>query len=213
MNDYTSRMIICEGLDDKCFFEKLIEARQLPKYIVSDTSSENHHTGGITKFRMALNEKKNKPKQYNLLDTIIVAADNDDDPDGNFNLVAGQVQDFIGARPQRPLEFTKKRPRVAIVMIPWIDEPGTLETLIIPPIKRQYAQLSGNVDYFVDLEGKHWDGRKRHNKAWVRVATAVLSPDPFDPLGRIIKNQRNLIDFSCPSLQGLADFLTSSASL
>ena len=96
------RLLLCEGPEDKAFFERLIRTRSLPSFRISDTGGKILKAAGNTRFGFALKAKK---LERGVKDILIVA-DNDEAPDKSFSNVCKQIRDAYDSDkvPDRPLE-------------------------------------------------------------------------------------------------------------
>lgn len=184
---FCPRLLICEGYEDKHFFKYLIAARNLPTFRVEDTSNPPHdRQGGISKIRRAINGiRVEHPSRFRQLSDILVVADNDEDPDGNFGRVREQIEAALGHAPGQPLQRTEARPRVTILMLPWTGEHGNLEALCCEAARSVDQTTGSHVDHFLALvHADQWlDTRK--GKAWLRANLAARADDPFVTLGNV----------------------------
>ncbi|MCL4710149.1 MAG: hypothetical protein KJZ73_02795 [Pseudorhodoplanes sp.] len=211
-----SRLMICEGYEDTLFFQFLIEARNLPRFKIIDTSAPQDRYGGITKFKRAINGfRSENPRQFSALKDILIVADNDDDPAKNFALVSGQVNQVFGACPAKPLEAMARgadRPRITILMVPWTLEAGTLECLCKEASRDADTAIATHVDYFLaNIRADQWIGETRKGKAWLRSYLAARCSDPFVPLGTVFRDHRTALNINHSSLNRVAEFLASFA--
>jgi hypothetical protein len=204
------RLLVCEGYEDKHFFRALIKARNLPEFRVIDTSSKVDKSGGISKFKRAINAfKAQDTRPFLALSDILVVADNDTNPTQNFIQVQTQIEAvFPGRSPDRPRHASNSTPPVTILMLPWDDERGSLETVCMGGA-RKATQIGLKVDAFItDVGGEHW-GEPRRGKAWLRTSLAVRHEDPFITLGHVFKYRGHLIRLDDHCFDGIAGILES----
>ncbi len=127
-NGLSPRLLICEGYEDKQFFKSLVQDRPFPEFKVIDTSAPSDRSGGISKFKRALNGfKLSHTIRFSSLRHLVIVADNDEDPDGNFRAVKQQVEAvFPGRSPQAPWTKTGNNPTISILMVPIILNNGVI---------------------------------------------------------------------------------------
>ena len=185
------RLLLCEGLEDVAFFQRLIETRSLPRFRIRDTGGRTSKTGGNTYFGRALEALK---LEAGVRDILIVA-DNDESPDRSFANVCRQIQGAYSPDkvPDYPLQKVSSNPSIMVLMIPWIDELGCLETLCARAARSVDAQVSGHVDQFAALIGAdNWDRETRKSKMWLRsMLAACCERDPFVFLGKVFRDNKS----------------------
>jgi hypothetical protein len=195
-NPQFPRLLICEGPEDKFFFERLIQIRSLPRYHIWHAGVERGAHGGNTKFAQAIETfQLERPKTFASLSKIVIAADNDESPTDSFANVCAQIDEFFGAgsAPKKALEFTKTRPPVMAMMIPRFGEKGHLEKLCGAAARDADKTIGNHVDTFMSLvKAETWNDESRLTKAWLRVDLAVrCKNDPFIPLGVLFTERRH----------------------
>jgi len=205
------RLLVCEGFEDKHFFRHLIRQRHLPDFRVIDTSSKKDRAGGITKFKEAIGAfRASETRRYNALSDILIIADNGETPPHNFKKVQDQIEAlFPGRSPTRPREPSNSQPRVTILMVPWDDEPGSLESLCVGGARRAGSNVAVHVDSFVSSVGGDTWGEPRWSKAWLRTILAARFRDPFVSLADVFRYHEHLIDVLDPCFDGIAQVFES----
>lgn len=205
------RLLICEGREDKFFFERLIEVRNLHRFSIRDA-------GGRTKFASAINAfRLERPKEFQSLRGILIAADNDDDRRERFQRTCSQIEEVFGpgTAPTQPLQPTRTIPPVTVLMIPWVDRDGHLELLCREAARHANRQIGADVDTFMGLlHSDRWPSDSRRGKTWLRVClAAACERDPFVPLGLVFRESpyQQLIPVDHPSFQAIADILAKFA--
>ncbi len=213
------RLLICEGLEDLSFFRLLIEARKLPRFHLQ-SSGGRFKPGGNTKFRSAIQAFRiEKPKIFDSLGDIVLVADNDDMPSGNFKKVCQQIDQYFGAgtAPPAPLQPTKTQPRVTILMIPWEGEHGHLESLCVESARCANKNIGRHVNDFMALiHSEKWRSESRVGKAKLRISLAArCESDPFVPLKHVFDDPKHhtLIPLTHASFNRIADFLSTFAQV
>jgi hypothetical protein len=202
------RLLICEGYEDHWFLHNLIEKRALQRFHIRSA-------GGNTKFATAISQfELENPKAFKALADVVVVADNDDAPAARFKNACDELRAYFGdaAAPREPQARSTSRPRCAVLMVPWTDVKGNLETLCVDAAKDADTAISGHVQTFMDLvKAGKWPSPSRIGKAWLRSNLAVrCEADPFVPLGKVFNDKRheNLIPVKHKSFNRIADFLS-----
>jgi hypothetical protein len=152
------RLLICEGPEDHFFFERLIEARNLPRFHIQAAGGNTQFSGAISKFELE------RTSIFRQITDIVVVADNDDDPIASFNNACAEIRKAVGAAstPRRPLQSTGRKPRCTLVMVPWTDVEGNLESLCVETARHANANAGGHVDTFLALAGAgRWESPSR----------------------------------------------------
>jgi hypothetical protein len=144
-----SRLIICEGPIDEAFFRSLIRARGLPEFAIRNGSDRSPEaSGGIDSIGSLLVGIAIWDGFSNLTE-ILIAADNDQTPAENFEKVRSQIARAGNYPvPSAPLQRATGTPNVTVMMIPWANERGNLETLCLGPAMGVSSVLANCVDAF-----------------------------------------------------------------
>ncbi len=205
-----NRLLLCEGPEDKAFFERLIRIRTLPRFRIRDTGGKISKAAGNTRFGFALKAMKLEREVKN----ILIVADNDEAPNKSFSNVCTQIRDAYDSEkmPSRPLEKVSNNPSIMVLMLPWQGELGCLETLCEEAARTANATIAGHVDHFAAMIGAdNWDKQTRKSKMWLRtMLAATCERDPFVSLGNVFRNHRNqyLIPLDHPYFDRVSDVLS-----
>jgi hypothetical protein len=129
------RLILCEGTSDEALLRALIDTRNLPEFCIrngSDLPGDN--SGGISMIGRLL-AGIIIWEGFSSISDILIVVDSDSDPNSNFREVRSQIQsvtDYAYPIPDQLLVRGAGSPTMAVLTLPWIDEPGNLETLCLP---------------------------------------------------------------------------------
>lgn len=210
------RLIICEGPEDVLFFHQLIETRNLPRCHIWHSGVRRGAKGGNTKFASAIKTfELGQPKTFRSLGSLLIAADNDDDPSASFANVCAQIEDFFGAgtAPKGPLQNSKTKPPVKVLMIPSAGTKGHLEVLCYAAADNADRTIGDHVDTFMaNIGADKWGSDSRIGKAWLRANLAARCVnDPFVPLGVVFTERRheNLIPLNHQSFDEVASVIAN----
>jgi hypothetical protein len=124
-------LILSEGDGDYAFFKNLIEVRKIPNM---EPRRRTGKLSGNTVFKQWLEALRPETgaDQYS---GILIVADNDGNPAKAFKEVRRQIQQAgeygIPTAPALVAPAQNGRPAVAVLMLPWTDQEGCLETLCL----------------------------------------------------------------------------------
>ncbi|MCV3209267.1 hypothetical protein OHD62_23670 [Mesorhizobium sp. YC-39] len=144
-----------------------------------------------------------------------MVADNDEDPADSFNYVRNQLAAVLGVAnvPKGPLvrQAVTNSLSLQIVMVPWTDEQGNLETMCITPARNAQKAVGTHVDNFAAVtKADSWQSLSRRNEMWLRSNLAArCKTDPFVPLGIVFQDHKDLIPLKDKSFDRLANVLES----
>ena len=127
-------LIIGEGEADRQFFSNLLADRGILKFEATNPAN------GKAKFGRRLKAIRANAR-YAEIQLVLLVRDSDENPDKAFQEVQEQIREAGGyGVPKRPLEVTKVNdaPGVAVLLLPWIDKPGCLESLLIDVLGRAW---------------------------------------------------------------------------
>lgn len=214
---FPERIIVCEGMEDVHFFKMIMSVHSMHNFKVMDTSTDSDRTGGISKFKGKLNSLKTKyNRTFSGLRHLVVVADNDDDPVGNFQNVKNQVDlVFPGKAPSQAWEKIGTSPSISILMLPFVMKlgkpvpcDGNLEGFC-ENIARKDTKSASHIDCLLrDVNVTSWAATRR-GKAWLRSNLAIRAKDPCAPLGEIFRDQSHLFDLRDQSLTPIIQHLLS----
>lgn len=194
------RFLLCEGDDDKGFFESLIRYRRLPDFQVCCTAECNTKAvGGVSGFAKSIEGMEVLYGFRDVLKALLFVSDNDI-LGKSFEYIqraltmngytAPNTHDTVGQMAGKP---------VAIFMIPRHDKIGDLETLCLPTIHAKWPTAEGCVNSFLQCSGATgWTHRASINKARVRSATVGFNErDPYKRIGDLFKNRTLSVNHAC----------------
>jgi hypothetical protein len=190
------RLILSEGPGDEAFFNELIKVHGLSGFEVpardklkvmkqkqSQPSSKKSVAQGDGAFQTML-EAISIGSEYEDVGLVIVVADCDNNPAGQFEKVVKQIKgagDF--AVPSKPLDVAEldgKR-STAVLMLPWEGEKGALETLCydVASHKGNGKKVGQCVEAFINcVEATGW---KPQQLSKLKLRCIMASRCPRDP--------------------------------
>ena len=210
---HLSRLILCEGRRDESFFLALIDARVLPAHHV--VSPEEEHGGGLSGFPRAL-QGMGTARGFEGITEIVLAADNDDDPDANFNEVVGYVKmnPKLGS-PAREVGIpTEPNVRavggisVTALMLPWARIPGSLDSLCLEAASHAHATQSQCVDIYAKcVSADSWPVSKQAKMKLRSLFAGTHRRNPDIGFGNVWRDKSCLVPLKDNCFNQLADFL------
>ena len=196
-------VILTEGLADDIFIENLIGCSGLDKNKFFVPHFDQSKFGGISNFWKKIRSIRSTTEPYFLKTSkaIIIIADNDHNPEGQFKEIQNQIveankdekPDELFGIPQRPRESAQQStsiPPIFVLMLPWDNENGCLETICIqsankPKYKHelecveQFAGSIGTEKWVEPSKGLH--DIARSSKFRVKSLLTCICTDPYTP--------------------------------
>ena len=191
------RAILCEGAQDRNFFQELIKARNLPDFYVTHPHFEIE-PGGRGGYSARLRSMKLQVGWDNL-QGIIVVSDNDSDPAGSFQMVRRLVHEASLTPPNQPLTIKSGSPSIAIMMLPATDTNGQLETLCLQairaawPSKFRCAESYAACAEIVGVPERAWSQNKREKAMLRALISHICKKDPNTSLAHLWHDGRELV--------------------
>jgi hypothetical protein len=204
-----SRFLMCEGDDDKGFFEAMIRVRGLPEFQVchaaecNEAGEEGKGVGGKSGFTHSLSGFRVITSFKPTVRAILIVTDND--TMGSFTDIQNSFTVNGHTPPSSPTQVGAVDGK--LLMIPSHAHNGDLEKLCLPEIHRVWPDAQKCVDAFMTCTGAiNWTRPASINKAKARAATVgFYEPDPYKGIGHLFRNGTLDTKNSCFDL--IADFL------
>ena len=210
------RLIVCEGAADEAFLRALVQQRGLPALSIRHPGDlDTGGRGGIDKLGWLLAGIR-AWKGFSAVTDLLIVADNDTDPDGNFARVSQQLATAGYPAPAAPLASAEGpgQPRVRVLMLPWADEPGTLEGLCLGPARAATPGIASCVDAFAACVRA--SGRDHAQRQAAMVLRALLAgahtKNPGIGLGRVWQEDPALIPLDHAAFDRVASVLADFAT-
>ena len=139
-------LLLVEGKDEERFFGALLRSWRSTKLQVSGTA-------GKTKLRDRLELLRVSPKFNEVVKSIGIIRDADEDPDGAFQSVRGALKAAGFSVPSAQFAPAGSSPKVTVMIMPGNDRTGALEDLCLDTFKGEPARQCVD-EYFECLKGK-----------------------------------------------------------
>lgn len=205
---YEPHIILCEGDGDQSFFKKLIEQRGLPPFTVLTPGLD---PGGVEGYQGRLEGLKFEVR--NRAQGILVVGDNDRDPKSAFGNIRAKIEragDFgVPNHPLVPARSGNGYPPLVVLMIPWTDQIGQLETLCLQAMYAEYPKLAQCVDRFSECCGASstWKPGKLEKMKTRAMLTANCEQDPNTSLRHAWSRTVDLVPLRHQCFNQIAEFL------
>src|SRR5665213_125478 len=164
-------IILYEGVEDRAFLEELLKVLGLEKKF-----DFHEQCGGKDRFEQIL-----KGLVISKHKTIIIVADNDGDPAEAFKNVQRQIAAAGFTVPQNPRETvaTAELPPLSVLMIPWDNDSGCLETLCLSAVSADYKKQLECADALIKCAGaEEWDIARKSKLRMRGFLSAACKSDP-----------------------------------
>lgn len=192
-----SKIIVCEGDSDCRFLSILLERRGINGFQVAK------HAKGKDGFENRLRTIRIND-DFDKIETILLVSDNDDIPKSSFENIAKQVRRAKGYPiPAGPLEIAKVEgnPAIVIVMLPWTDIEGGLETLVLESISAKEPTVRECLTkYLACTPARSWNANKQSKMLLSCMVSAICEGNPVGSLSYLWNeenNLRELLDHQC----------------
>jgi hypothetical protein len=207
----SSRVLLCEGAGDVSFFQHLIELRALPDFFVTCPMPEE--PGGRSGFTARLRSLRTS-RGFDEVTGILVVSDNDLDPAGSFKEVRKLIHEADFKAPNKPLVATKGAPSTVVLMLPWPDIIGQLETLCLQAMKAKWPDQYNCVEIFSGCcQVGGWGQGKREKSTLRALISHICKSDPNTSLQHAWSRTEKLIPLDHGIFDQLAAFLKSFDTL
>jgi hypothetical protein len=208
--------ILTEGSADDIFIGKLIEENGLEQGKFYIPPFPQNEIGGLFNFWRKIQSIRSTSAPYILRKSkaMVIIADNDNNPKDRFDEVKNQIQianqkakpeDLFGI-PKEPREAAQKSitlPPVYILMLPWDNVNGCLETLCIQSAnKAKYKTQLDCAEQFAGCVGaEKWvepsnglPDIARESKFRVKSILASICNDPYTPFNSAWNPKKSPMD-------------------
>jgi len=182
-------LCIVEGKGDEKIFSKLCTIADVSN-VVFDSPNESHGGYGKDNF-FGLLQGLPTIRGFSGANGVLILQDSDDDPELALHEIKEQLRKANEAIkndgrafgiPQTFLRptFGTNTPPVVAVSIPWINEKGALESLVLSAAEKKFPELKSCVDDFVQCAGglNGWTAGKVAKARLACIVAAKLKSNP-----------------------------------
>ncbi len=203
------RAIICEGGSDEAFLRAVIKNRNLSEFCIRNPEDFGHR--GIDKIGESVKGMKIMPG-FSALTGILIVIDSDDCPQDNFDKVRQQIANlndpvFI---PPTAMNLKTAGPlTLEIITLPWIDQPGCLDSLCYSVAAQENVQLAACVAaYSVCCGVDAWSNSQKKDKVRLNAILAVVSEaNAAMTIGRTWRDNPACLPLGNPAFDQVAQVL------
>jgi len=188
--------LIVEGKDDKTFFEAFLENLGLSGVQIYSLDGKNNLNDFLKAFTLTTG--------YNTVKAIGIIRDSNSDPKASFQSVQTALANAGLPVPEKEIAPAGEKPKVSILMVPGIDESGSLEALCLKAVAELPA-ISCVESYIDCLKRNNLKLQPNIYKAKLQVYLASLDEYTRD-LGLAAK--KSVWPLASPAFSRIRDFLT-----
>lgn len=198
-----SRVIICEGKADVAFFDHLIPTKGLPQFQVLSADGKD----GFERVLVALSAAS----RFDRISGILVVGDNDLNPPAAFRNIQRQIDAAGGyGVPNLPGEVARSTgfPAIVVMMVPWQERIGCLETLLLEAVYDNQAELKACVDaYAACTHADAWNEVEQSKMKLQSLISAICRSDPNTSVSFAWNRTENIIPLDGFCFDQIAAFL------
>ena len=193
-------VVLTEGAADVKFISTLIESNGLNSNEFVFPVFDEYTRGGVQNLNFKIRDvRSSSDPSIRKSSAVIIVADNDNAPKRRFDAVVleinkaneGETELFgVPDKPRVPAQNSQSLPPVHILMVPWDDEVGCMETLCIQSADESKfsKEIKCSENFANCMEIENWkEGDSglpdiaRQAKFRVKSIMACVCPDPYTP--------------------------------
>lgn len=204
-----TKIVVCEGIKDCAFVEKLIAVNNLDDAGI-DVWYPGHLKKGHGGFE-AIDELLSGlilDEKWDDITSLLIVADADDKRTGRFQSLKDSLA-RIGIVVNSPYRFEGEKPKAAIYLMPEPSTDGCLENLLVSAVALSDPALLRCVDDFVTCVDKPggWSANDRAKMQVQSLIAVCCRKKPGIHLGYVWDQDDNPIPAECDSYQLIVDLL------
>lgn len=202
-------LLLCEGLQDKLFFEELFKNRGIQGFRVECPETEDEGAWGLSAYPTYFGSLIARTRPG--LRGFLVTRDADDDAAKAFAEIVGQLKSRGYQTPANPLDVVPRQATpndftLMVMLIPPHKPAGCLETLLWPAAAAKWPNLVPCVDAYSKCIGPA--GRTPNQESRMRLRALLAAAHPQNPhltLTRIWKNSQTALPLNDPNFNPVVD--------
>lgn len=216
-------VLLCEGMHDAQFFSHFIREKNLPTFTISSCGHAADADGdGISFLTEALDELPSIPG-FETVEAVLIVADNDSDPSGKFNDVVKMINataDIIGPPRRRynppnvPLAAANGNPATVVMMLPWTNTNGALDSLLYVSAANKRPAVAKCVEEFAKCaRADVWPMTKQAKMRLRSFISASHHADPYLAPAWVWKEKTDLVPLDDPVFNQIETFIRDFPAL
>ena len=145
---------------------------------------------------------------------LLIVADNDSDPAATYRGLRKRLREVRFHLPESPLEIGDGPPKIAALMLPWSDQPGCLETLMLEAVFALRPRLEDCVKEHCKCctpDSLDWP-ISRLSKSRLHAIIAGCCKEPAASLAFVWSKDGNPIPIDSAAFDRIAEFLKTFAA-
>lgn len=185
-NDIKSFVIVCEGMGDCTFIDRLLKDLAITNCCVGCPSDKTGGGQGFDKIPGYLSGIRTLTKDRNILLGLAVIADANHSLRKKFKTIAKGFADAQFPKPRSPYSIVKEQlpnqPRVGLYFIPRKGESGTLEHLFLEAAFKKRPRLEDCIDRFsacARTKTAKWSNNERAKMKLSALVSVTCRKNPW----------------------------------
>ena len=209
-DDFRECVVICEGLADKKFLDKLFSSISFEKYVtIPFHDKPDDGLYGVSNFgRMIELVKSSNPAKLEKVKLFLFVADSANNPENTFRSICSMLEEYGLPVPDKAGILSKEvagDQKTAVILLPEDSQPGCLETLYIRYLRTKYKDLESCHERFISCLGidqTEWNTEKIHKSLFHATVAATFKKDPSRSTSRVF-DRGCLVDIDDPTFADL----------
>jgi hypothetical protein len=202
-------IIVCEGKADVAFFTHLITERGLPEFQVLSANGNSRYEDILVALTTA--------PGFSDLSAILVVGDNDLNPAVALQNIQLQIQSAGGygvpAAPRVPARIAGF-PTIVVLMVPWDNAIGCLETLLLQSVRSVNPELGNCVDTYATCSHVDvWNEIERSKMKLQSLTSVICRSDPTTPVSYAWSRPETIVSLTQPCFEQIVEFLQEFPAL
>jgi hypothetical protein len=145
---------------------------------------------------------------------ILIVADNDDDPAKAFADIQAQIRSAeklgVPDKPRQRAPSTAPLPPVAVLMLPWDDVAGCLETLCYQASSKKWPRNGECVEDFIKCTGiGGWVPQSLSKAKMNGMIASICEEDPATSMQYVWSRKQNIVPVDDPCFEQIANYLST----
>lgn len=175
------KLIVSEGDGDAAFFRNLIRVYSLDGFSIYNRPKGGKIAPGVDAYEAILNSV-NVATEFENVSLVLIVADCDSSPVNEFKRVVKQIRksgDFPIPTKPREIATSAGQKSVCVLMLPWDNEAGSLETICYSLASRKRPSIAACIESFVNcVNATTWNPQQLSK---LKLRCLLASSCPKDP--------------------------------
>lgn len=209
-------VVLCEGPHDRAFCRALFDHYIIGDFCTVDPLRLGIKGGGHTRWPEAI-QAICAATDFSIVQKFLIIGDKDDDKLDRLTRIKDAINETslsngrMLACPENEFEWAGQQPKMAIILLPIIENTGNLESLLIPSAKAKLDDATKEcIDKFANCAG--W-AQSKHSKAYLRaIISCAHRKNPELTFAKIWTDMPGIFDPAHQDFSALGNFLRDAQS-